>query len=170
MPIDAVGLINIATKVKLAGIVNVSGFHVDPGYEGRLIFTIFNAGAQAVHIGYGDRIFRLWLNSYDGEATPKAFGYETIPHDWANGLVGAYPSPFVVEQNLEAFRQDIDSRFEMMTESVRNLQSQRSQFVVGMVVVALFLLPFVASFYASVVSSAVQGTIVGFGWLQNLLQ
>ena len=170
VPVEAVGLINIATKVKLAGIVNVSGFHVDPGYEGRLIFTIFNAGAQAVHIGYGERIFRLWLNSYEGRVTSKPPGYETIPHDWANGLVGAYPSPFVVEQNLEALRQNIDKRLETIVEDVRNLRSQRSQFILGMIVVALFLLPFVAGFYANVISSAIRGSVTGFEWLQNLFQ
>ena len=57
IPDAAIGLINIATRIKLAGIVNISGFHVDPGYDGRLIFTIFNAGAQAVHLGYHERIF-----------------------------------------------------------------------------------------------------------------
>ncbi|MCY3850912.1 MAG: hypothetical protein OXF75_08945 [Acidimicrobiaceae bacterium] len=38
IPPDALGLISMKSQVKRLGLVNVSGFHVDPGFHGRLRF------------------------------------------------------------------------------------------------------------------------------------
>jgi hypothetical protein len=35
--------ISMRTAFKFKGLVNISGFHVDPGYKGKLIFAVFNA-------------------------------------------------------------------------------------------------------------------------------
>src|SRR5258708_16870827 len=37
VPADALAFISIRAKTKFRGLVNVSGFHVDPGYRGQLI-------------------------------------------------------------------------------------------------------------------------------------
>ncbi len=39
IPADAVAFISIRAKIKFRGLVNVSGFHVDPGYRGQLTFA-----------------------------------------------------------------------------------------------------------------------------------
>lgn len=96
LPNNAIGLINIATGEKIRGLVNVSGFHVDAGYEGKLIFTVFNAGAVAINLNQGQRLFRLWLMDYSGTPPERASGYTEIPREWADRLVGAYPSPFAL--------------------------------------------------------------------------
>ena len=44
VPLDALGLISIRSKYKLKGLINVSGFHVDPGFRGSLVFAVYNAG------------------------------------------------------------------------------------------------------------------------------
>jgi dCTP deaminase len=44
VPVGALAFISIRAGYKFRGLVNVSGFHVDPNYEGRLIFSVFNAG------------------------------------------------------------------------------------------------------------------------------
>jgi hypothetical protein len=44
VPADALAFISIRAKTKFRGLVNVSGFHVDPGYRGQLTFAVFNAG------------------------------------------------------------------------------------------------------------------------------
>src|SRR6266566_3608187 len=38
MPTNVIGFISLKTSVKVPGLINVSGFHVDPGFEGRLVF------------------------------------------------------------------------------------------------------------------------------------
>ena len=46
LPSNAIGLISMKLEAKMLGLVNVSGFHVDPGYSGKLIFAVWNAGPQ----------------------------------------------------------------------------------------------------------------------------
>ena len=65
IPANAVGLISMKSTIKMRGLVNVSGFHVDPGYEGKLKFAVFNAGSQDIVIRQGDPTFLLWYVSLD---------------------------------------------------------------------------------------------------------
>ena len=46
---------------KLSGLINISGFHVDPGFEGRLKFSVYNAGTADVLLRYKDPIFILFI-------------------------------------------------------------------------------------------------------------
>src|SRR6266568_4906312 len=45
VPKDAIGFISIRATKKFEGLVNVSGFHVDPGFSNHLKFSVYNAGA-----------------------------------------------------------------------------------------------------------------------------
>ena len=53
------------SSLKLRGLVNVSGFHVDPGFEGQLLFSVYNAGPQNVVVSRGRPTFLLWLATLD---------------------------------------------------------------------------------------------------------
>ncbi len=48
VPADAIAFISIRAGVKFRGLVNGSGFHVDPGFKGSLKFAGYNAGSQPV--------------------------------------------------------------------------------------------------------------------------
>ena len=65
VPDDALGLISIRSGSKLRGLVNVSGFHVDPGYTGRLVFAVFNAASAEIIISRGENMFLLWYCHLD---------------------------------------------------------------------------------------------------------
>lgn len=65
VPREAMSLISIKAKIKLQGLINVSGFHVDPGYEGILVFTVYNAGPSPIHLHQGQSCFLLWFASLD---------------------------------------------------------------------------------------------------------
>ena len=71
VPTDALAFISIRAKIKFRGLVNVSGFHVDPGYRGQLTFSVFNAGPVPVHLKRGQPIFLIWYASLDGETSFK---------------------------------------------------------------------------------------------------
>lgn len=43
VPATAIAFISIRARVKFQGLVNVSGFHVDPGFRGQLKFAVYNA-------------------------------------------------------------------------------------------------------------------------------
>jgi hypothetical protein len=46
VPPEMVGLISIRSEYKFQGLVNVSGFHVDPTFSGNLIFAVPSASAR----------------------------------------------------------------------------------------------------------------------------
>ena len=65
MPRDTMAFISMKATVKMSGIVNVSGFHVDPGYKGRLTFALFNAGPSIVRFHRGQPCFLIWYAALD---------------------------------------------------------------------------------------------------------
>lgn len=69
IPNDAIGLISIKSKYKLWGLVNVSGFHVDPGFEGKLIFSVYNAGSQEICLSRSSSVFLLWYANLDSPSS-----------------------------------------------------------------------------------------------------
>ena len=74
VPLDAIAFISIRAKTKFKGLVNVSGFHVDPGYRGQLTFAVFNAGPVPIHIRRGQPIFLIWYAGLDRETALKKDG------------------------------------------------------------------------------------------------
>jgi dCTP deaminase len=69
VPKNAIAFISMKARIKWRGLINVSGFHVDPGYEGPLVFSVFNAGPSPVHLAQGDDCFLIWYASLDTETT-----------------------------------------------------------------------------------------------------
>jgi dCTP deaminase len=65
IPASAMALISMRTGIKFQGLINVSGFHVDPGYEGKLIYAVYNASPSAIQICEGDPIFKIWFCDLD---------------------------------------------------------------------------------------------------------
>jgi dCTP deaminase len=65
IPNNAIGLISIKAGVKFRGLVNVSGFHVDSGFQGKLKFSVYNAGSQNIVLQRKQRVFLLWFCDLD---------------------------------------------------------------------------------------------------------
>ncbi|MEZ5947034.1 MAG: hypothetical protein R3C04_09345 [Hyphomonas sp.] len=66
IPTNVMGFISLRTKpAKFKGLVNVSGFHVDPGFSGKLVFSVFNAGPSPIHVKRFDELFQLWFADID---------------------------------------------------------------------------------------------------------
>ena len=65
IPTSALAFISIRARIKFRGLVNVSGFHVDPGFKGRLLFAVFNAGPISIHLRRGDPTFLIWFADLD---------------------------------------------------------------------------------------------------------
>ncbi|MGB7217809.1 MAG: hypothetical protein WBD07_03280 [Vicinamibacterales bacterium] len=92
MPHDAMAFISMRSTYKLKGLVNVSGFHVDPGYRGRLIFAVFNASAAHIQVHRGDPCFLIWFSSLDHESRDPYVknnqGFMDIPSSIINPVGG----------------------------------------------------------------------------------
>lgn len=93
VPETAIGFISIRAGYKFRGLVNVSGFHVDPAYEGRLIFAVFNAGPGPVHLSRGEPCFLIWYADLDRpSALETRHGYDTIPSELTGPIAGGLQS------------------------------------------------------------------------------
>ncbi|MFZ5452503.1 MAG: dCTP deaminase [Thermodesulfobacteriota bacterium] len=67
IPNNCMAFISIKSKYKFKGLINISGFHVDPGFEGKLKFSVFNAGTTGLILSYGDPVFILFITYIQGE-------------------------------------------------------------------------------------------------------
>lgn len=108
IPLDNIGFISMSTKIKFYGLVNVSGFHVDPGYSGRLIFAVFNAGPKTIHLQRGEPIFSLWLAALDGVIMKeRKKGHDGIPPEFVNRLEGNFLTAYQLSEKIDELRNRI---------------------------------------------------------------
>ena len=93
VPMEAIAFISMRAGYKFRGLVNVSGFHVDPNYEGRLVFAVFNAGPGPVHLSRGEDCFLIWYADLDRPAkVEKRTGYSTLPSELTGPIAGGIQS------------------------------------------------------------------------------
>lgn len=93
VPPDTIGFIALRSKdAKFKGLVNVSGFHVDPGYSGKLIFAVFNAGPGSVHVAQGDEWFMIAFAGLDRTTNEPRDepDYKNIPTSVLSPLAGQF--------------------------------------------------------------------------------
>jgi dCTP deaminase len=88
VPNDAIAFISMKASSKYKGLVNISGFHVDPGYKGKLLFSVHNAGPSTIHLQRGKPIFLIWYANLDQEdSNPRnKEGLTEIPSQVLNEL------------------------------------------------------------------------------------
>nr|WP_159079745.1 deoxycytidine triphosphate deaminase [Methyloceanibacter sp. wino2] len=113
IPQGAIGFISIKTRIKFRGLVNVSGFHVDPGYSGRLIFAVFNAGPRPIHLRRGDECFLMWLASLDDPNTKMIRdkdGFNSINTDLVSKISGPVMSFEGLNAKIGDLKKDYDKR------------------------------------------------------------
>ena len=94
IPNCCMGFISIKSKHKLSGLINISGFHVDPGFQGKLKFSVYNAGTGDVILRCGDPTFILFLTLIRPGAAPYSkesahWGQEHIEPAEMMPLLGA---------------------------------------------------------------------------------
>ena len=112
MPQDVMGFISMRAGIKFKGLINVSGFHVDPGYTGKLIFGVYNAGPKTITLKQGDRIFLIWFSSLEGsnkEGKKSTSPCDTIPSKFINELNQPFKSPSVLSNKIDIYRNELDS-------------------------------------------------------------
>jgi len=126
IPDDVLGLISFKSAVKNRGLVNVSGFHVDPGYSGRLIFAVFNAGPAPVHLKQGDPCFLMWFATLDSD-DPKSVrtkpGYVDLPASVITGISGKLESFASLSERIDAVESTHATRMHQIENKLATLQA-----------------------------------------------
>ena len=104
VPKNAMAFISIKSGMKFHGLVNVSGFHVDPGYEGRLVFSVHNAGPSPLSLKQGMPLFVIWYASLR-EESKKTYntdkGYSGIDPKHIQGMSKEILSMQNVTENIK---------------------------------------------------------------------
>lgn len=94
VPKDLIGLISMRFGKKSGGLINISGFHVDPGYNGIIIFSVYNAGPKPLTLEYKDDVFMIIFSTITKSVEEPKKTYQNqmhlSPKHWAH-LVGSQP-------------------------------------------------------------------------------
>lgn len=136
VPADALAFISIRAKTKFRGLVNVSGFHVDPGYRGQLTFAAFNAGPAPIHLKRGQPIFLIWYASLDCESAfkkddPVHMGIDT---ELISGIAGELQSLAGLSKKIK----DVDKA---LTDRVHAVEKEQTYYrLIGAIVLALAII------------------------------
>lgn len=104
VPRDLVALISIRYRFKEQGLINVSGFHVDPGFHGKLLFTVYNAGPQDIVLRYNERMFIIMFAKLTNKTEPYRGGRKgqtRIPMDAISRLSGPSVSVRSLSRRIE---------------------------------------------------------------------
>ena len=114
VPNNAIGFISIRAKAKFRGLINVSGFHVDPGFEGKLKFSVYNAGSQDIVLTPGDRIFMIWYADLDRETEDgyggQKEGTNEITSTNVTDMQGDVASPAALKLAFDDLKRDYDKK------------------------------------------------------------
>lgn len=136
LPHDFLGFINMKSGLKNSGLVNVSGFHVDPGYKGKLLFAVFNAGPQAVTVRCDQPTFLIWFARLDGATEKyarKKSGFRAIDTE----LMGLLPSETASVNSLNRRMDQLDRRLFYVTTGVALVSSVLGAIVGALITTAL---------------------------------
>ena len=111
VPADAIAFISIKSEKKLRGLINVSGFHVDPGFVGKLIFSVFNAGVQEIHLNRGVPLFMLWYAALDQVTADLYHGaaqnQAQIPDSVITNIAIKHPSPPALKEEIDLIKMEV---------------------------------------------------------------
>ena len=105
VPSTAIALISMRATYKFKGLINVSGFHVDPGWDGKLLFSVYNAGASEVIIKRLDPLFLIVYADLDQETKQLYNGtsqhQKAINPSLLEGMTGQVFSPLMLQRQVE---------------------------------------------------------------------
>jgi len=115
IPEDKIAFISIKAGVKFKGLINVSGFHVDPGFEGNLLFSVYNAGPTNIILSNNTPYFPIWLadlnekQDYKGDHEKQT----KIPDSPVEALSqGELASPNILSKRIDDDRKAVDKKID----------------------------------------------------------
>jgi dCTP deaminase len=116
IPRNVMALINVKSSIKLKGLVNVSGFHVDPGYSGRLVISVFNAGPSSLVLRADDPCFLIWFCDLDGGSSYyyKKDGFSELNDKLISQVPGNNTSLSMLEKEVVALKARTDFVFNVV--------------------------------------------------------
>ncbi|THD61613.1 hypothetical protein [Phenylobacterium sp.] len=115
IPDDAIAFLSLRSKpTKFRGLVNVSGFYVEPLYQGNLVFAVYNAGPASIHVARGDEWFEIFFASLAGKVSEgrEKPGFSGIPTELITPLSHEFLSLPGLDSKIEKARDDLEHRIQ----------------------------------------------------------
>nr|WP_211227233.1 hypothetical protein [Saccharospirillum impatiens] len=138
VPGDPIAFISFKASYKFRGLINVSGFHVDPGWEGRLIFSVYNAGPSDITLKLHDNFALIWysdLDRYSSDEFQKKSKQkqESISSGLINNISGGVVSPPRLKADIDALEKKLDDK-------VREIETShiKFRFHIGIAALGIF--------------------------------
>jgi len=133
VPNDALALISMKSGLKLRGLMNVSGFHVDPGFNGHLLFSVYNAGPNDIVLSEGSPAFLIWYAMLDAPTEDTyagaRMGLSSISDDDVMRLQGDVFTPHALADRVNALeRQTLNDRI-VALETKANRRDRRRNWI-----------------------------------------
>lgn len=127
IPADAMGFISIKAGIKFSGLVNVSGFHVDPGFSGKLKFSVYNAGSQHINLTSGQEVFLIWFSGLDSATTDLYSGdhknQQKISSQDVMRIQGEVHSPAALDKRLTDVEKTLDKRLTILESNYSTIKT-----------------------------------------------
>ena len=149
LPANAMAFISMRTGIKFQGLINISGFHVDPGYKGKLIFAAYNASPSPIQICEGDAIFKIWFADLDRTSEEKFLfegeGQSDISNNLIRGMSKEIYSLQSMAVKIQTLEQKLDQKLAEQKPIIASLTSLWSAISTGVVLAiigAVFVLVF----------------------------
>lgn len=105
VPNNALALISIRAGYKFKGLINISGFHVDPGWEGKLLFSVYNAGPAEVILERGNPVFLIVYADLDRDSdviyNGCSKGQNKIKSSLLQNMTEQVFSPLMLQRRIE---------------------------------------------------------------------
>lgn len=116
VPNQNIAFISFKAKYKYKGLINVSGFHVDPGWRGKLTFSVYNAGPSDVVLEKGNPFALIWYADLDqygitngdyssNNYVKKDKPITTISSDKITDMTGDIFSPFKLKKDIDDLKE-----------------------------------------------------------------
>lgn len=105
IPINILAFISIKFSQKIKGLVNISGFHVDPGFEGKIIFSVYNAGPVTIVLDRGNPYFMIWFSELTSASDPYSGKHKNqlqISAEQISALKGELASPNTLLERIRS--------------------------------------------------------------------
>ena len=120
MPNDLIAFISIKSKVKFKGLINISGFHVDPNFKGKLVFSVLNVGTSPINLTVGDPLFQIWFSTLTSITT-----YEG-DHQGLKGVNGEFLSKYMIS-STNAYPADLQKQINEIEKTLKTYPSDTQE-------------------------------------------
>lgn len=105
IPDDILCFISLRNSFKMQGLVNISGFHVDPTFKGKLVFAVNNVGPSDIRLKFKDSTFSIFFAQVAGNTgeARKEFGGE-LPLHYVQLLGGSSVTLTRLQKEIEELK------------------------------------------------------------------